>query len=140
MYGQHILSQTRSRGGKAVVYNIKEILNRLTNRQQNKLKDFLISEIDDDVLKETIDFILSDDHEKKEKFQNLLYTGKKYKGVFLEGNQYLISSNDKNVILIDALSEEHGVNEVNTRINIDIDYFIGLISNKKEVLDFLNSK
>jgi len=123
-----------------MIENVENILMVFSKQQQNKLKDFLLSEIDDDVLEETIKFVLSDDNEKKERFQDILYDGKKYKGIFLEGNQYLIASNDKSVILIDALSEENGVNEIDTRINVDVNHFIDLISNKMEVLNLLYSR
>ena len=141
MYGQHIQFQSHnSSGGNLMIENLENILMVLNKQQQNKLKDFLLSEIDDDVLEETIKFVLSDDNEKKEKSQDILYDGKRYEGTFLEGNQYLIASNDKNVILIDALSEENGVNEIDTRIKVDVNHFIVLISNKMEVLNLLDSR
>lgn len=141
MYGQHIQFQSHnSSGGNLMIENVENILMVLSKQQQNKLKDFLLSEIDDDVLEETIKFVLSDDNEKKEKFQNLLYDGEKYDGVFLEGNQYLIASTDKSVVLIDALSEEKGVNELDTRIKVDINHFISLISNKMKVLNLLDAR
>lgn len=140
MYGQRIQFQIHNSGGNLMIDNMENILIMFDKQQQNKLKDFLLSEIDDDVLEETINFVLSDDSEKKEKFQNLLYDGEKYDGVFLEGNQYLIASTDKSVVLIDALSEEKGVNELDTRIKVDINHFISLISNKMKVLNLLDAR
>jgi hypothetical protein len=122
-----------------MINNIEKILLMFDEQQLNRLKYFLISEIDDDVLKETIKFVISDDKEKEEKFQDILYDGEKYEGLFLEGNQYLISSCEKNVLLIDSLSEEQGVNEENTRLVMNIDNFICLISDKKEVLNWIES-
>ena len=122
-----------------MISSIGKILLMFDEQQLNRLKDFLISEIDDDILTETINFVISDDKEKEEKFQNVLYDGEKYEGLFLEGNQYLISSCEKNVLLIDSLSEEQGVNEENTRLVMNIDNFICLISDKREVLNWIES-
>jgi hypothetical protein len=43
-----------------------DIMNKYNLSQRNKIKDFLISEIDDENLNETIDFVNSDDKKKKE--------------------------------------------------------------------------
>jgi len=139
MFGQHIQFQSHNKEGNIMISSIGKILLMFDEQQLNRLKDFLISEIDDDILTETINFVISDDKEKEEKFQNVLYDGEKYEGLFLEGNQYLISSCEKNVLLIDSLSEEQGVNEENTRLVMNIDNFICLISDKREVLNWIES-
>lgn len=114
--------------------SIKNILSCYNTQQLDKIKDFLLSEIDDDNVQETIDFVISNDSLKKEKYKNILYHGNVYEGLFIEGNQYLIGSNQTEVIIIDIVSENNGVNKNNTRINMTIKDFITLISNKKEVI------
>jgi len=119
--------------------DIDRILSTFNRQKLNRLKDFLISEIDDDVLEETINFVISDDKGKEKFFCDLLYVGEKYEGLFLEGNQYLIYSREKEVLLIDSLSEGQGVSEAETRLVMDIDNFICLISNKEKVLSWMKS-
>nr|WP_216661573.1 hypothetical protein [Enterococcus gallinarum] len=104
-----------------------------------KIEDFLLSEIDEDNLQETIDFVVSDDVSKKINFSDELYDGNEYEGVFLEGNQYLLSSSEGKVIIIDMLSEAHGVNIKDTRVQFDEEKFIKLITNKKEILNWIKN-
>lgn len=87
---------------------MSDIMNKYNLSQRNKIKDFLISEIDDENLNETIDFVNSDDKRKKEIFRDVLYEGNQYTGIFLEGNQYLISSSGNEVRIIDYVGMEHG--------------------------------
>lgn len=42
----------------------------------------------------------------------------------MEGNQYLISSSDCKVLIIDAVSEENGVNKELARIECSLEDFI----------------
>lgn len=117
----------------------KQIINILQSYKKQqifKIEDFLLSEIDEDNLQETIDFVLSDDVGKKSNFSDELYDGDEYEGVFLEGNQYLLSSSEGKVIIIDMLSEAHGVNIKDTRVQFDEENFIKLITNKKEILNW----
>ena len=76
-------------------------------------------------------------HIKKEKFKYLLYDGNKYEGIFLEGNQYLLSNSASQVLIIDMLSEELGVDKKNTRIQLDKEPFIELVTHTKQILDWL---
>ncbi|MBC6295628.1 hypothetical protein HCJ45_00645 [Listeria sp. FSL L7-1517] len=117
----------------------KQIINILQSYKKQqifKIEDFLLSEIDEDNLQETIDFVVSDDVGKKSNFSDELYDGNEYEGVFLEGNQYLLSSSEGKVIIIDMLSEAHGVNIKDTRVQFDEENFIKLITNKKEILNW----
>jgi hypothetical protein len=50
----------------AIMSSARDIMNKYNLSQRNKIKDFLISEIDDENLNETIDFVNSDDKKKKE--------------------------------------------------------------------------
>ena len=111
---------------------VSEIMSPYNMKQRRKIEDFLISEIDEDNLQETIDFVRSSEKEKLENYKDFLYDGREYNGLFMEGNQYLISSSSNEVLLIDAISEEHGVDKAYTKITIPIVDFIGLISNKKK--------
>lgn len=115
---------------------VKYIISKYSIAQIKKIQDFLFSEIDDNNLQETIDFITSDNKIKKIKYADILYTGDKYKGIFIEGNQYLISSDEEHVFIIDYISEDMGVDIKQTRISFTISDFIELMKNKKIVLDY----
>ncbi|MBC1922898.1 hypothetical protein [Listeria grayi] len=69
--------------------NIEQIISKY---KHDKLDDFLISEIDDDLIQETIDFVKSSDSIKKEKYKDILYNEESYPGLYMEENQYLISN------------------------------------------------
>ncbi|EAA0350273.1 hypothetical protein EK33_09895 [Listeria monocytogenes] len=114
--------------------NIDSIMSKYSKQQVSKIKDFILSEIDSDNIKETIDFVKSCNQEKMSKFQDILYDGEIYSGLFIEGNQYLISSSDHKVLIIDAISEENGVNKGLTRIECSLEDFTFLLRNIKDVL------
>lgn len=118
---------------------ITDILDSYNEQQLYKIEDFLISEIDEDNLQETIEFIVSDDNSKRTKFSDELYEGNQYKGIFLEGNQYLLSSSDGKVTIIDMLSEIHGVNIRDTQVQFNEENFIKLITNKKETINWIKN-
>ncbi|MBS9349853.1 hypothetical protein JL733_10860 [Listeria welshimeri] len=118
---------------------MKNILKSYKKQQISKIEDFLLSEIDEDNLQETIDFVVSDDASKKVNFNDELYVGNEYEGVLLEGNQYLLSSIEGKVMIIDILSETHGVNIKDTRVQFDEENFIKLITNKKETLNWIKN-
>jgi hypothetical protein len=118
---------------------ITNILQSYKKQQIFKIEDFLLSEIDEDNLQETIDFVVSDDVSKKSNFSDELYDGNEYEGVFLEGNQYLLSSSEGKVMIIDMLSEAHGVNIKDTRVQFEEENFIKLITNKKEILNWIKN-
>jgi len=116
------------------------ILNKLLSKYDeiklNKIKDFILSEIHEDTIKETENFINCKLSDRKNKFNDLLYEGENYVGVFLEGNQYLISEEDNIVIIIDFISEENGVGRDLTRFELSTEDFLVLINNKEQVLKF----
>jgi len=116
---------------------IVHILQSYEKQQIFKIEDFLLSEIDEDNLQETIDFVFSDDVNKKTNFSDELYDGNQYEGIFLEGNQYLISSSEGKVMIIDMLSEVHGVNKKDTRVQFDEEIFIEIITNKNEMINWI---
>jgi len=116
---------------------IVHILQSYEKQQIFKIEDFLLSEIDEDNLQETIDFVFSDDVNKKINFSDELYDGNQYEGIFLEGNQYLLSSSEGKVMIIDMLSEVHGVNKKDTRVQFDEEIFIEIITNKNEMINWI---
>lgn len=118
---------------------ITNILQSYKKQQIFKIEDFLLSEIDEDNLQETINFVVSDDVSQKTNFSDELYDGNEYEGVFLEGNQYLLFSSEGKVMIIDMLSEAHGVNIKDTRVQFDEENFIKLITNKKEILNWIKN-
>lgn len=111
-------------------WKINDVMNKYNLSQRNKIKDFLISEINDENLNETIDFVNSDSKKQKEIFCDILYNGNKYIGIFLEGNQYLISSSDNEVRIIDYVGMENGLID-NSEISFTLADFVFLISHKK---------
>ena len=118
---------------------ISNILAKYDIQQVNKIKDFLLSEIEEENVQETIEFLNCSDIEKKEKYHDLLYEGDRYKGLYIEGNQYLIGNiDDKTAIIIDMIGEEFGIDKKITRIKISIEDFIDLISNRFIVLHMNN--
>lgn len=115
--------------------NINDVMKKYTKSQILKIKDFLLSEIDDSELDEIIEFVKSDTQTKLEKFKELLYEGNEYDGVFLDGNQYIISSDSINVIIIDTMRSKYDKNTV-TDMVFEISDFILLLYNKKQVLNY----
>ncbi|MBO5382958.1 MAG: hypothetical protein J6A30_01525 [Ruminococcus sp.] len=115
--------------------NINDVMKKYTKSQILKIKDFLLSEIDDSELDEIIEFVKSDTQTKLEKFKELLYEGNEYDGVFLDGNQYIISSDSINVIIIDTMRSKYDKNTV-TNMIFEISDFILLLYNKKQVLNY----
>ncbi|MFD1415980.1 hypothetical protein [Oceanobacillus jeddahense] len=118
---------------------IEKTMHRYNCRQISKIQDFMLSEMDEDNLQETLDFIKSNDMEKKKKYKDILYQGNDYRGLFVEGNQYLISSTEDTVFIIDKISEENGVRKEQTRIFIPIMDFVYLISNKEKVMKWIEN-
>ncbi|MGX7244602.1 hypothetical protein ACWOC1_07105 [Enterococcus quebecensis] len=118
---------------------ITDILQLYGKQQIFKIEDFLLSEIDEDNLQETIDFVVFDDTSKRTSFSDELYEGSQYKGIFLEGNQYLLSSSEGKVMVIDMLSEAHGVDIKDTQVQFEEANFIKLITNKKETLNWIKN-
>lgn len=115
--------------------NINDVMKKYTKSQILKIKDFLLSEIDDSELDEIIEFVKSDTQTKIEKFKEFLYEGNEYDGVFLDGNQYIISSDSVNVIIIDTMRSKYDKNTVTDMI-FEISDFILLLYNKKQVLNY----
>lgn len=118
---------------------IEKTMYRYNCRQISKIQDFMLSEMDEDNLQETLDFIKSNDMEKKKRYKDILYQGNDYRGLFVEGNQYLISSTEDTVFIIDKISEENGVRKEQTRILIPIMDFVYLISNKEKVMKWIEN-
>lgn len=117
---------------------VNGVLRKYDVHTSNVIKDFLISEIDDENIKDTIEFVKSDDNNKKRMFAGDLYAGNEYSGIFLEGNQYLIGSNGKEVTIIDVVSEANGLKNSDARIRLPLSEFILLITNKGQVLDVMS--
>ena len=63
---------------------ISNIMNKYSLSQRSKIKDFLISEIDDENLIETIDFVNSDNKKKKKILVIYFMLGISVLGFFLK--------------------------------------------------------
>jgi len=116
---------------------IENIMRKYNRFQIIKIKDFFLSEIEDTEINEIIEFVNANDKVKVEKFRDYLYNGKDYKGILLDGNQYLISSNNSNVTIIDTLNNMYSNSEYSTII-FDLSEFIFLLNHKKQLLNYCN--
>ena len=114
---------------------IENIMRKYNKFQILKIKDFFLSEIDDTEIDEIIEFVNATDKVKIEKFGDYLYNNKDYEGILLDGNQYLISSNNSNVTIIDTLNYLHS-NTENSTIIFDLSEFIFLLNHKKQLLNY----
>jgi len=124
---------------RKIIVKEKQLANilQLYDKQQTfKIADFLTSEIDKDNLQDTIDFVVSN-NSNNSNFKDELYEEDEYEGIFLEGNQYLLSSSEGEVTIIDMISEDHGVRIEDTRVKFTEESFIILITNKEETLDWI---
>ncbi|MDM5155446.1 hypothetical protein QUF88_17025 [Bacillus sp. DX1.1] len=104
----------------------------------NKLKDFLLSEIDEATLKDINKFLESKNGEEKNLLKKYLYNGDKYKGILLDGNQYLIKKEGHEAIVIDSVSEEYSNDFKYTRFKLRIEDFIYVINHKNMILKDLS--
>ncbi|MDM5188164.1 hypothetical protein QUF99_12810 [Bacillus sp. DX4.1] len=68
-------------------FNKQTFLEKNGEFSKNKLKDFLISEIEEDTLEDTITFLKCEIGKENEVLKEDLYHGDKYDGVILAGNQ-----------------------------------------------------
>ena len=93
-----------------------------------KIKNFLVWDMDDEYIDETIDFVRASEQDKKENFKNSLY----------EGNEYLISEKEGNVLIINWVDEEFSTDFSTTRIKFTMDDFIFLIKHKRDAINILN--
>lgn len=122
------------------IIRIEKVLSKYKKQSILKIYDFLISEIDIDNVEETIDFITISDIEKKEKYKEILYVGDKFKGLFIEGNQYLIGNYENDVLIIDMVGEEHGLDKETFITSINLLDFIFLIKNKRAVINWIKNQ
>lgn len=118
--------------------NITEFLKKYDFVSLNIIKDFLYSEVDDDDLDLIIDFVKSDDNEKLKKYSDYIYQENEYDGVFLDGNQYIISSDRNTVCVIDTLEKKYQRNTIRKMI-FNVNDFIFLIKNKKIFFEYCNN-
>ncbi|BDR59328.1 hypothetical protein [Xylocopilactobacillus apicola] len=116
-----------------------DVISGLSSLDKHKLyiiKDFLMSEIDpedQENFNNTIEFVKANNKDKKKKIKHELYDAKNYNRLFLDGNQYLISSFENEVLIIDKVSEDHGVDEEHTRVKLNLKTFIYIIKSKKVI-------
>lgn len=117
---------------------VKSILKHYNRMQCYKIKNFLVWDMDDEYIDETIDFVRASEQDKKENFKNSLYDGDKYEGIYIEGNEYLISEKEGNVLIINWVDEEFSTDFSTTRIKFTMDDFIFLIKHKRDAINILN--
>ncbi|MBA4538841.1 hypothetical protein H1Z61_17355 [Bacillus aquiflavi] len=79
-------------------------------------------------MEETKKFLKSKDGEEKNLFKEYLYSGNKYKGTLLDGNQYLIKKENNQAIVIDSVSEEYSNDYKYTRFQLPVEDLIYVIN------------
>ena len=82
-----------------------------------------------------VEFVQSSDIAKQKNFRDALYKGSNYDGLFLECNEHIISSNGKEVLVVNEVLEEFGqFQSCNVRLTFSIKDFIFLVTQKERVL------
>ncbi len=115
--------------------SVKCILKQYNKMQQYQIKNFLLYDMEDEYIDETIDFIRCPDDERKAKFPDILYEEDQYVGNFIDGNEYLITEKEGIVWIINKISEEFGMDPAETRVSFSVDDFIYIITHKAQVLE-----
>ncbi len=116
---------------------IDTIMKKYDSTTINKFKDFLFVDVGDiDDIDIMVGFLKADDETKLRDYSDVLCSDSDYKGIYLDGNQYIISNNKKEVRIIDIIAAEYAKN---TSIDMvfNIDEFVFLVRHKKEYMDWV---
>ena len=116
---------------------IDTIMKKYDSTTINKFKDFLFVDVGDiDDIDIMVVFLKADDETKLRDYSDVLCSDSDYKGIYLDGNQYIISNNKKEVRIIDIIAAEYAKN---TSIDMvfNIDEFVFLVRHKKEYMDWV---
>lgn len=116
---------------------IDAIMKKYDSTTINKFKDFLFVDVGDiDDIDIMVGFLKADDETKLRDYSDVLCSDSDYKGIYLDGNQYIISNNKKEVRIIDTIAAEYAKN---TSIDMvfNIDEFVFLVRHKKEYMDWV---
>ena len=87
---------------------IDTIMKKYDSTTINKFKDFLFVDVGDiDDIDIMVGFLKADDETKLRDYSDVLCSDSDYKGIYLDGNQYIISNNKKEVRIIDIIAAEY---------------------------------
>lgn len=112
---------------------LENIMKKYDRTTINKFKDFLFVDVDDADL--IVGFLKSNDETKLREYSDMLCNDSVFKGIFLDGNQYIISNDTKEVRVIDTVAAEYAKDSLIEMV-FDIDEFIFLIRHKKEYMEW----
>lgn len=118
-------------------FNVSKFIEENKGINLFKLYDFLISEISEDTLLPTIEYVMCTEGKEITILQDDLYRGTKYEGVLCEGNQYLIKKMHDKVLVIDAVAEEYCSDHSITRFELLKSDFVKVIQHKERVLELI---
>jgi len=118
-------------------FNVSKFIEENKGINLFKLYDFLISEISEDTLLPTIEYVMCTEGKEITILQDDLYRGTKYEGVLCEGNQYLIKKMQDKVLVIDAVAEEYSSDHSTTRFELLRSDFVEVIQHKERVLELI---
>jgi len=118
-------------------FNVSKFIEENKEINLMKLYDFLISEISEDTLLPTIEYIMCTEGKEITILQDDLYRGTKYEGVLSEGNQYLIKKMQDKVLVIDAVAEQYFSDHSTTRFELLKSDFVEIIQHKERVLELI---
>ncbi|MCR5541722.1 MAG: hypothetical protein K6F71_13020 [Ruminococcus sp.] len=116
-----------------VIMTLENIMKKYDKTTINKFKDFLFVDVDDaDFI---VGFLKSNDETKLREYSDVLCNDSGFKGIFLDGNQYIISNDTKEVRVIDTVAAEYAKDSLIEMV-FNIDEFIFLIRHKKEYMEW----
>ncbi len=115
------------------IMTIENIMKKYDSMTIDKFKDYLFSDVGDvDII---VGFIKANDETKIQEYSDMICNDSGYKGIFLEGNQYIISNDKNEVHIIDTVAAEYAKNSLIEMV-FEIDEFIFLIRHKKEYMEW----
>ena len=114
-------------------YKIENIMKKYDSMTIDKFKDYLFVDVGDiDII---VGFIKANDETKIQEYSDMICNYSGYKGIFLDGNQYIISNDKNEVHIIDTVAAEYAKNSLIEMV-FEIDEFIFLIRHKKEYMEW----
>ena len=115
------------------IMTIENIMKKYDSMTIDKFKDYLFVDVGDiDII---VGFIKANDETKIQECSDMICNYSGYKGIFLDGNQYIISNDKNEVHIIDTVAAEYAKNSLIEMV-FEIDEFIFLIRHKKEYMEW----
>lgn len=118
------------------IMTIENIMKKYDSMTIDKFKDYLFVDVGDiDDVDIIVGFIKANDETKIQEYSDMICNYSGYKGIFLDGNQYIISNDKNEVHIIDTVAAEYAKNSLIEMV-FEIDEFIFLIRHKKEYMEW----